>query len=153
MQGKFRAFSLVEVTLALGIIAFAVVAILGLIPAGTRSGADAIDATRTALIAKDVQTRAKASVSYSMFTNTNDTTLPSYFYDREGNFVGTNVTGTSIYRVDATIHGSWGTAAPTNVDATVLRPVTAQLRWPLNTSTGTALGSNSNSFTFYVRRP
>jgi type II secretory pathway pseudopilin PulG len=56
-------FSLVEVTLALGVIAFALVAILGIIPTGLRSSRDAIDDTLTALIAQDLSSRLRAEVS------------------------------------------------------------------------------------------
>src|SRR5439155_8917504 len=105
-----------------------------LVPVGMRSGGEAIDATYTALIGKDVQARSKASVTYAMFSNTNDVTLPTWFYDRDGSFVGTTVSGSSFYRADGTIHGSWGAAAPPNVDATVMRPTTVQVRWPVNTS-------------------
>ena len=59
-----------------------------------------------------------------------------------------------FYRADAIIHKDWGAnAPPPNVDATVLRPVTVQVGWPLNPTTGTPVGNNTTSFTFYVRRP
>jgi uncharacterized protein (TIGR02598 family) len=153
MKRTIAGFSLVEVTIAIGIIGFAFIAIVGLLPVGTRSGADAIDATRTALIAKDVQVRARSSVGYTMFSSTNDVALPTFFYDREGNYVGNTVTGSSVYRADTTIHGNWSSNVPANVDATVLRPVTVQLLWPVDVSSGNHLGSNAASFTFYVRRP
>ena len=43
---SFRAFSLVEVTLALGIIAFALVAILGLLPVGMKTAQDSHEQAR-----------------------------------------------------------------------------------------------------------
>lgn len=58
-----RAFSLIEVALALGIIAFALVAILGMIPVGLNASRDAIDDTRTSLIAQDVANRVRAEIS------------------------------------------------------------------------------------------
>lgn len=148
-----EAFSLVEVTLALGLIAFALIAILGLTPVGMRSAAEAIDATRLSAVTRDTQDRVKASINYSMFGSNSDN-ASTYFYDREATFVGTTVVGTAFYRVDAVIHGSWGSnSAPPNIDETVLRPVTVTTRWPINKQTGNALGTNSGSFTFYVRRP
>ena len=146
-------FSLPEVTSAIGIIAFELIAILLLLPVGTRSGAEAIDDTRTALIGKDVQARVKASVTYTMFSNTSDVSLPTWFYDREGDFLGTAVSATALYRIDAVIHGDWGTTALVNIDKAVMRPITVQIKWPVNPSNGNALGKNAKSFTFYVRRP
>jgi uncharacterized protein (TIGR02598 family) len=149
-----RGFSLVEVTLAIGIIAFALLAIVALIPVGVKSGGEAIDATRTSLAAKDAQNRVKSSVTSTIFASATDAVLPTWYYDREGIFLGTAVSSNAFYRVDATIHKDWGgNASPPNVDATVLRPTTLQLRWPLDTSNGAALGNNNASFTFYVRRP
>lgn len=147
-------FSLVEVTLAIGIIAFALVAILALIPVGMKSGGEAIDATRTSLAAKDAQNRVRSSVTSATFASTSDVNLPPWFFDRDGVFLGTSVSNNVFYRADATIHKDWGSnVPPPNVDATILRPATLQLRWPLNTSNGNPLGNNNASFTFYVRRP
>src|SRR4051794_29153012 len=49
-----QAFSLVEVVLALGVVAFAIVAILGVLPIGLRTGHSAQDETRAAQIAQDI---------------------------------------------------------------------------------------------------
>jgi uncharacterized protein (TIGR02598 family) len=70
---RINAFSLIEVTLAIGVIAFALVAILGLLPVGMRSGREAMDATRTSLIAQDVVTRLRASLQ------SNDSSSQFYF--------------------------------------------------------------------------
>ena len=48
------AFSLVEVVLALGVVSFAIVAILGVFPLGLRTGRSAQDETRAAQIAQAV---------------------------------------------------------------------------------------------------
>ena len=102
---RFSAFSLVEITLSLGIIAFGLLAILALVPVGMQSGSAAIDDTRTALIGRDAQTRGKAAISFTMFDSSDDVVLPTWFYDREGTFIGTSVTGHSVYRADVVIHG------------------------------------------------
>ena len=70
---KTGAFSLVEITVAIGVIAFVLVAILGLLPIGMKSGREAIDATRTSLIAQDVVNRIRASMM------SNDPTSQFYF--------------------------------------------------------------------------
>ena len=68
-----NAFSLVEVTLAIGVIGFALLAILGMVPVGTRSGRDSVDATRTSLIAQTVFNRVRATMQ------SNDPASPAYF--------------------------------------------------------------------------
>lgn len=60
---KSAGFSLVEVTLAIGIIAFALLAIFALIPVGLNSSRDAIDDTTTSLIAQDIYNRIKSEVA------------------------------------------------------------------------------------------
>ena len=146
-------FSLVEVTLAIGIVAFALLAIIGLIPVGLNSSRDAIDATHSSLIGQDVQTRVKSSVTSATFSG-GDTTLPPWYYNRDGVFVDVSTNGynTVLYRADAIIHGTWNSALP-NVDATVLRPVTVKLGWPINPTTHAVVGNSATSFTFYVRKP
>lgn len=72
-QHRSLGFSLVEVTLAIGVIAFALIAIMGLIPIGTKSGRDSIDATRTSMIAQTVFNRIKANMV------SNDSSSAAYF--------------------------------------------------------------------------
>jgi uncharacterized protein (TIGR02598 family) len=156
IRNETSGFSLVEVTLALGIVAFALLAILGLVPVGMKSSGEAIDATRTSLIGQDTQNRVRTTVTAATFSSATDLTPPPWFYDRDGVLVDTAANGFSnvVYRTDAIVHKDWGTnGPPVNVDATVLRPVTVQLRWPLKTSDGSPLGNNGTSFTFLVRKP
>lgn len=65
-----RAFSLVEITVAIGVIAIALIAILGLVPVGMKSGREAVDATRTSLIAQDIFSRMRASMTSNDSSNT-----------------------------------------------------------------------------------
>jgi len=57
------AFSLVEVTIAIGIFAFVVVGIMGLLPAGMRMRADSAAETRGLLIAEELFASVRASSS------------------------------------------------------------------------------------------
>jgi uncharacterized protein (TIGR02598 family) len=150
---RLRGFSLVEVTLAIGIIAISLLAILALVPVGLNSGREAIDATHIGLIAHDVQTRTKSSITSATFVGADITLLP-WYYDREGVFVDvtSNGYGSVIYRAEATIHSTWNSVPP-NIDATVLRPVTVNVGWPIDPTTHAAVGSNGTSFTFNVRKP
>lgn len=152
MQNR-SAFSLIEVTLSIGIIAFALIAIFGLIPVGLTSGREAIDATRSSLIGQDARDRVKSSLTSAVFAG-GDVALGPWFYDRDGVFVNVASTGYGavVYRADATIHGTWN-STPANVDATVLRPATITLGWPINPTTHASVGRNAQSFTLYVRRP
>lgn len=53
-QMKFDGFSLIEVVLALGVVAFAIVAIIGAFPVGMQTGHAAQDETRAPQIAQDI---------------------------------------------------------------------------------------------------
>lgn len=70
---KTAAFSLVEVTLAIGIIAFGLLAIIGLLPVGMNSGRESVDATHAQLIAQDVFDRIRG------YSTSNDSTSQFYF--------------------------------------------------------------------------
>lgn len=69
-QGKrFRdGFSLVEVTIAIGIFAFVVVGVMGLLPAGLRMRADSSSETRGVLIAEELFASVRAAKSLSSVT-------------------------------------------------------------------------------------
>lgn len=61
---RYRAaFSLVEVALAMGIVAFALVAVFGLLSVGINASHDSDDDTKVALIMQDVATRLRAETS------------------------------------------------------------------------------------------
>ncbi len=63
-----HAFSLVEVVLALGVVSFAIVAILGVIPIALSTGHSAQNETRAAQIAQDILS-SLASQAQANFTN------------------------------------------------------------------------------------
>jgi hypothetical protein len=62
------AFSLVEVTIAIGIFAFVVVGIMGLLPAGLRMRADSAAETRGVLIAEELFASVRAAPSVTSVT-------------------------------------------------------------------------------------
>jgi uncharacterized protein (TIGR02598 family) len=53
-RGSTKGFSLVEIVLALGVISFALVAIIGLLPIGLASGRASIQETRANLLAQQI---------------------------------------------------------------------------------------------------
>ena len=74
------AFSLVEVTLALGIIAFAFVALFGLLPTGLQTFRSAIDATNDSGIMQDMNSMVQVT-PWDKITNL---TTDVYYFDEEG---------------------------------------------------------------------
>ena len=135
------AFSLVEVVLAMGIIAFALIIMLGLLPVGLKSNIDSVGESQAvnliqSLIA-DRQTTAYSanSLVYNIPALTNVTTpLTSTIYVNEDG-VTTNAQPTSArYRVTYTVNpASIVTATATNYPATSLpQPVFINFRvsWP-----------------------
>jgi uncharacterized protein (TIGR02598 family) len=151
MNRSEKGFSLIELTLALGIVAFALFAILGLVPVGLKSAGQSMDATRASMISADAESRVRASVSAADFTSATARTVASY-YSKDGIWVSSSPIATAFYRVDATIQPSWANPL-TNVDQTYLRPATAIIRWPVNTVTGAPITTNNSTFTFFVRKP
>jgi uncharacterized protein (TIGR02598 family) len=75
-----RAFSLVEVTLALGIISFAFVAIFGMLPVALDSARDSIDRTRGAQIAQ----RLFAETQQTPFDQLGSLVGSVFWFDGEG---------------------------------------------------------------------
>lgn len=119
---RHNAFSLVEVTIAIGIFAFVVVGVMGLLPAGLRMRADSAAETRGVLIAEELFAAVKASTNLAFVTiragpklNSSDlrttniltspvvigfpsqTTMPYYFYgwSQPAGVAWTNANGSS----------------------------------------------------------
>jgi uncharacterized protein (TIGR02598 family) len=91
---KSPAFSLIEVVLALGVISFAIVGIMGLFPVALRAGLESQRETRATHIARTIFSEIQASSptnaiiavgpsSYTNFALSNATPL-TIFYDGEG---------------------------------------------------------------------
>jgi len=141
IAGKNRpraAFTLVEIVLVIGVISFALVAIIGVLPAGMNASKEATNQTVVSLILEDVHNRLQLqplTPGLAAFS-------PAYFDDR-GVYIITTANSASsgglanaYYRADITI-GSWNNA-PANTSS--LRPVTVALSWPVNPGTGNAIG-------------
>lgn len=91
------AFSLVEITLAIGIIAFAFVALFGLLPTGLSVFRQSIDAANEMWIMQDLNTMIQVT-DWSKDTKTGKSKVESlafdkggliYFYDEEGRLTDT----------------------------------------------------------------
>ncbi len=77
---KCRAFTLVETALALGIVAFALVPLVGMLPIGLRISHDASDLTMSAQIAQ----RLAGMVHQSDYSNYSRLANGYYYFDNEG---------------------------------------------------------------------
>lgn len=181
MENRKSGFSLVEVTLALGLVAFALIALLGLIPIGLNSGRDSIDATHAAAIAQDVFSRIKANTNSANYAAYPLGTSSFFFYTAEGARTGerlrmqstndqpasytTVATPADFYRAKATVSTFDQSAGynsydprfvPSGGGIPTLLCATIEIRWPVNTQNGSILaatGSKTANFTFMIRKP
>jgi uncharacterized protein (TIGR02598 family) len=78
--GSRRGFSLIEVTVALGILSFAMVGIIGLMPVGLGAMRDAIDESTTSLIAR----RLIGEYQQNAISAITGGTFPVRWFDVEG---------------------------------------------------------------------
>lgn len=121
-DSKTAAFSLVEVALALGVAAFCLIAILGLMPVGVQTNRNATSQTAAtnimAAIVADLRTTPPAATTSPQFAITfgTDTTL---YFDASGQ-ASTSLGTDSRYRLNIT----WN-SAPTGLNYAVLR-----VTWP-----------------------
>ncbi|MEI6399174.1 MAG: prepilin-type N-terminal cleavage/methylation domain-containing protein [Pseudomonadota bacterium] len=93
-----QGFSLIEVTLAIAIIATAFVALLGLLPAGLQIFRTTVDATNITRITTDITTMLQAT-EYAKLADLK-TTYPLYYYDADGGFLDSDTKVVSAYEKD-----------------------------------------------------
>lgn len=79
-----RAFSLVEVTLAMALVSFAVIAVLGLMPVGLAALHKVIDTTEEAQIVRQIGAQAVLTPYSSLDTTFSGKT---FYYDQDGVFL------------------------------------------------------------------
>jgi uncharacterized protein (TIGR02598 family) len=134
-NSKSAAFSLIEVTLALGVAAFCLIAVLGLMPVGVQTNRNATSQTAaTSIIASvvsDLRATPIANSTSSQFRITFGTPATLYF-DSAGQFT-TSLGANSRYRLDVSF--------PTSPAG--LRYADLRLTWPapVDPSTTTPSGS------------
>ena len=103
---KSGGFSLVEVMLAIGIMAFAILPLLAMLPIGLKLHRLAIDSTLTTQIVS----RVTHEVQQTDFTNLASLSVPlNYYFDDQGNLIGTNAAAVAtnslrLYDAQATIN-------------------------------------------------
>ncbi len=162
-----RAFSLVEVVIAMAVAAFALVAILALLPMGLQSANSAVGDTRSSMIAQDVALRLRSNLGTLTSTGATPTAgtvfsklATTNYYDANGYFLGSVYTN-ALYRVDATrdvLKSYPQNTDPSKQDAnnaysSQLEAAVVTVGWPVITSTGSLTAGNptTNTYTFYLR--
>lgn len=134
MKGRSKcAFSLVEVTLALGIAAFCLIAIFGLMPVGVQTNRNAASQTAAtniiAAVVADLRATPKGSTTSSQFSITFGTNPPPMYFDGTGQFA-TTLGANSRYQLNITWNGSAG-----------LRYADIKVIWPAAAAPANASGS------------
>jgi uncharacterized protein (TIGR02598 family) len=108
---RVAAFSLVELTLALGIAAFCLIAVFGLMPIGVQTNRNATSQTAAtniiAVVVADLRATPRTNTTSSQFAITFGTNATLYF-DGAGQF-STSLGDNSRYRLNVT----WNASAPT----------------------------------------
>jgi uncharacterized protein (TIGR02598 family) len=127
-------FSLVEVTLALGVAAFCLIAIFGLMPVGVQTNRNATSQTAaTSIIAAviaDLRATPKTTNTSTQFGITFGTNPSPIYFDAAGQFAATSGPN-SRYQLNVT----WN-SAPTG-----LRYADLKVTWPAPASPSNASGS------------
>jgi type II secretory pathway pseudopilin PulG len=138
-ESKTGGFSLVELTLAIGIAAFCLIAVFGLVPVGVQTNRNATSQmSATSLIAAavaDLRATPKANTTSTQFGITFGTNTTLYF-DGSGQFttlLGTN----SRYQLSLTWYGSTG-----------LRYADLKVTWPAPATSANASGSTETFAAF-----
>jgi uncharacterized protein (TIGR02598 family) len=120
-------FSLVEVTLALGVAAFCLIALVGLLPLGLQTNQSSISQTAAASLLSSVVADLRATPKTSLTSQQYDITFGTakvLFFDGEGRAVTpTDPNASPRYRLTITFPSSpVGTFAPTFVSLKVTWP-------------------------------
>ncbi|MHA3774099.1 hypothetical protein ACXR0O_21430 [Verrucomicrobiota bacterium sgz303538] len=137
-SSQTSAFTLTEIVLCLGIIATAMVALIGLLPVGVDSSREATNHTIVASILEDVHNRLEGEALKG-----DEASFSPAFYDEAGILIPADASeedlARRLYRAEVRI-GSWE-KPPENTSS--LRPVTVRLYWPVNAATGEPPGNRS----------
>jgi uncharacterized protein (TIGR02598 family) len=128
------AFSLVELTLALGVAAFCLLAVFGLMPVGVQTNRNATSQTATtniiAAVVSDLRATPTTSATSSQFAITFGTAKTLYF-DGAGQFT-TSLTTNSRYQLNIT----WNSSTPSGPSYADLK-----VTWPAAATSANASGS------------
>lgn len=143
-------FSLIEVTIAMGVMAFAAIAILGIIPNGLTAATRSSQTTIAARLAAEVQSEIQQVGFASFSTNSTNTT----YFDGDGKLLPNN-TG-AVYDVYRSVEDCSLPGAPTASFKKVIVQVVknpAGQTFPVDATTGLRTipnGMDERTFQFHV---
>ena len=143
MKKQFTsAFSLIELTFTIGIAAFCLIAVFGLIPVGVRTNRNATSQTAAtnimAAVISDLRATPTANNTSSQFAITFFGTPAPLYFDGSGQFT-TTPGANSRYQLNVTWYGTTG-----------LRYADLKVTWPAAATTANASGS-TEMFTAFDR--
>jgi len=128
-------FSLIEIVLAIGVISFAIVAIMGMFPVALRSAQESQRETRAALIAQDIYsnigsvsgTNRVIPIGTNSWVPVNLATTNSFSlgYDQDGNILGSGTPVGAIFRADVSVSPDNPIAGISKVQTIVASPAAA----------------------------
>ena len=137
---RIHAFSLVELTLALGIAAFCLLAVFGLMPIGVQTNRNATSQTAAAnimaAVTADLRATPKANTTSAQFGITFGTNPPPLYFDGSGQFT-TSLGANSRYQLNVT----WNVANSTGACSATLPCADLKVTWPAAATTANATGS------------
>jgi len=145
MKNSRSGFTLIEIALAVGITASAMLAIVALLPIASDSFAQATDETIVGMVLEDVHKQIEGEPL-------DDGTLPPKFYDRQGAFVPVASGGTfpraPFYRAEVELLP----LDPANAIDDVDRVLAARIRlfWPVDGAGGALRADAGREITYYV---
>jgi len=134
---SISAFSLIEIVLALGIISFALVGIMGLFPVALRSAQESQRETRAALIAQQIYSDLASMSGTNRFittgTNANDrtsiilTTLATntVYYSDSGSPLGTSANPDASFLANVAVTPNSPVAGLSHIQTTIETPSVA----------------------------
>ena len=150
LDRKYAAFSLVEVTLALGVAAFCLIAVFGLMPVGVQTNRNATSQTAAAsvmaAVVADLRATPRCTGTSSQFQITLGTgpgcptTVPpsaaTLYFDGAGQFA-TSLGATSRYQLNVT----WNAGNPTGACSAALPCADLKVTWPAAATLANASGT------------
>ncbi len=134
LQKKQSAFTLIETALALGIAAFALVPLMGLVPLGLQTSRNAADLTVTSQIAQ----RMAGMIQQADADNYSSLTNVYFYFDGDGQpLTGANAPGAASSVYTASIQPGPAAASPSSADPFIIPLIVQVVNDPGHRLSGT----------------